>query len=260
MRLTYRTHGGSKAYWQQHWSQIPADDGALNLDRYPGRYAEAVMRAVDGPVLEAGCGAGRVLLHYRRAGRQIVGMDFIEVAVRKIRHASAEVPLSVADVTGLPFADASFAGVLAFGLYHSLEHGVERAFAETRRIMRPGGLLCASMRADNLQNRIVDWLADAAAPTGDERRFHKANYSCREFADMLTAAGFMLEHMEYVENMPFLYKFPLFRHPDHRRFDEHRARGEGYRLSALGEALQGALIGLAPASFCNINVATARAV
>ena len=139
MRLTYRTHGGSKAYWQQHWSQIPADDGALNLDRYPGRYAEAVMRAVDGPVLEAGCGAGRVLLHYRRAGRQIVGMDFIEVAVRKIRHASAEVPLSVADVTGLPFADASFAGVLAFGLYHSLEHGVERAFAETRRIMRRAG-------------------------------------------------------------------------------------------------------------------------
>ena len=101
---------------------------------------------------------------------------------------------------------------------------------------------------------------DRCAAAGAERRFHKANYSRSEFADMLTAAGFTLERMEYVENMPFLYKFPWLRHPDHRRFDEHRARGEGYRLSVLGQALQGALIGLAPASFCNINVATARAV
>jgi SAM-dependent methyltransferase len=260
MRFTYRTHGGSKAYWHKRWDQIPADDGVLNLDRYPGRYAEAVMQAVDGPILEAGCGAGRVLLHYRRAGRPIVGMDFIEVALRKIRAASSEVPLSVADVTRLPFADESFAGVLAFGLYHSLEHGIEDAFAETRRIMRPGGLLCASMRADNLQNRVVDRIADRDAPADAERRFHKANYSRREFADMLAAAGFTLENMEYVENMPFLYKFPYFRHRDHQRFDEHRARGEGYKLSPLGQALQSTLIGLAPASFCNINVGTARAV
>jgi SAM-dependent methyltransferase len=260
MRLTYRSHGGSLDYWRQRWSQIPADDGALNLERYPGRYAERVMQSVDGPVLEAGCGAGRVLLHYRRAGRPIVGVDFIEVALTKIRKEDPEVPLAAADVTRLPFADQSFDGVLAFGLYHSLESGVAQALAETRRIMRPGGLLCASMRADNVQNRIVDWMADRQAPAQSERHFHKANYTRREFADLLAAAGFSVERMEYVENMPLLYKFPVFRHASHRRFNEHRARGEGYRLSAIGRALQGALIGLMPASFCNINVATARAV
>lgn len=260
MRITYRTHGGSKAYWEKRWSQIPADDGALNLYRYPGRYAEAVMRAVDGPVLEAGCGAGRVLLHYASAGRTIVGMDFIETALRKIRDAAPTTPLTVGDVTRLPFADATFSGVLAFGLYHSLETGIEHAFAETRRIMRPGGLLCASMRADNLQNRIVDGLAARGAAKDGERRFHKVNYSRREFADALAAAGFALERMEYVENMPFLYKFKIFRHAEHRRFDEHRARGEGYRLSPLGQLLQDAVMTLAPASFCNINVATARAI
>ncbi len=132
MRKTYRAHSGSKDYWAQRWEQIPADDGELNLQRYPGKFAKEMMRRTDGPVLEAGCGAGRVLLHYYRQGRPIFGMDFIEIALAKIRGIEPEVPLCTADTIDLPFRDDSFSVVLAFGLYHGLETGIEKALAETR--------------------------------------------------------------------------------------------------------------------------------
>lgn len=260
MRKTYRTHKGSKAYWTQRWENVEADNGELNFEKYPGKFADVVMKRVDGRVLEAGCGAGRVVRHYSALGQSIVGMDFVEVALQKIRVAGTDATLCAANTLELPFSDDSFDGVLAFGLYHSLESGIDEALAETRRILKPGGWLCASMRADNFQNRVVDWMADRGNSSNAERHFHKANYSRQEFSRLLESTGFRVESFNYVENMPFLYKFALFRHRTHRRFNEHQARSEGYRFSAFGQVLQTALMKVRPSSFCNINVAIAQAV
>ncbi len=260
MRVTYRGHGGSDAYWGKRWAQIPADDGQLNLQRYPGKFAERVMQEVSGEVLEAGCGAGRVLLHYHRLRRPITGIDFIGTAIEKIQRLDPSVNARQADITQLPFEDQQFQGVLAFGLYHSLESGIEKAFQETRRVMQPDGILCASVRMDNIQNRLNDWLADKNAPPGTEKFFHKANFTPREFRALLRNAGFETTKVEFVENMPLLYKFKIFRHRAHKVFDEHRARGEGYQLSWFGNLLQKSLISVFPQSFCNIMVATARAI
>ena len=258
MRTTYRSHGGNFAYWQQRWEQIPADDGAISLEHYPGRYAEAVMGMVDGPVLEAGCGAGRVLLHYHRQGRDIVGIDFIETAVGKLKEIQPDLRLSATDITDLPFKDGGFDAVLAFGLYHNLETGLEKALLETHRVLHSGGILCVSVRVDNIQNRIIDWLAERGVKKNATQNFHKINYTVREFNSELAKAGFTVIGSEFVENMPFLYKFSTFRHSTHRRFDEHMARTEGYRLSFLGSLLQKTLVGVSPESFCNIMVTRAR--
>lgn len=259
MRITYRAHGGNRVYWNKRWDVIPADVGRLNLDRYPGRYADRVAAMTKGRILEAGCGAGRVLLHYHRRGREIVGMDFIPAILRKIRAGTPGVPLAAGDALALPFADKSFAAVLAFGLYHNLERGFDAALRETRRVLEDGGVLCASLRADNLQNRIGDWMESRKTAPNAVKQFHKANYSLGEIRAVLRRAGFAVAREEFVENMPFLYKFAAFRHKTHRPFDEHVARAEGYRLSALGRWIQNALIALFPAAFCNIFVVTAVA-
>lgn len=272
MRKTYRAHGGNRAYWRDRWAGLEADDGRLDQAGYPGRQAEAVLSRARGRVLEAGCGAGRVLLHYHGRGREIVGMDFVAPALAKIGGRAPGLPLVAADVTRMPFADASFGAVLAFGLYHNLEAGMDAALAETRRVMAAGGLLCASVRADSLENRLIDWwegrkLARSQAgssqpgnaPKSGDHTFHKANYTRRELTAALAAAGFAVEAVEYAANMPFLYRFAGLRHPSQRRFDERRARAEGYRLSRLGAALQRALSGLCPAAFCSLLVVTARA-
>jgi SAM-dependent methyltransferase len=256
MRITYRTHDGNKAYWHQRWNQIPSDEGGLNFDRYPGKYADWVINKSDGPILEAGCGAGRVLIHYHRHGKPIIGMDFIAIALSKMKGVEPDMPMVAGDVRNLPFSDKSFGIVLAFGLYHNLENGFVESLTETKRTLRSGGYLCASMRADNWQNRITDWLANRGK-FQQQKTFHKINYTPQEIRTAFANSGFEIEKFEYVENMPFLYKFKIFRHRTHKIFDETRARAEGYRLSAFGQFLQSLLVTVSPASFCNIFVVTA---
>ena len=218
MRATYWAHGGVHAYWRARWEAVPADGGTLNLTRYPGIYADEIMSRVDGPVLEAGCGAGRVLRHIHDAGREIIGIDFIPDVLRKIQEADVSVRLAAADILHLPFPDNAFAGVLAFGLYHNLESRLAEALQETLRTLRPGGVLCASFRADNIQNRVLDRIADrqAASTPGDSfcsgaKQFHKMNYKKRELESVFLGSEFAVESVRFVENMPFLYKFTPFR-------------------------------------------------
>ena len=49
---------------------------------------------------------------------------------------------------------------MAFGLYHNLEFGLDSSIKETFRVLEPGGSVCASFRADNIQTKIVDWLTE----------------------------------------------------------------------------------------------------
>jgi SAM-dependent methyltransferase len=260
MRISYRAHGGALDYWQHRWDGVEVDSGAINLSRYPGLYAERAIKAPrpDGPVLEAGCGAGRVLRHYHEGGVEIIGLDFIASVLAAIHREDAAIPLAAGDITKLPFPDETFSAVLAFGLYHGLENGLDEAMTDTRRVLKPGGLLCASMRLDNFQNRMTDRMADKTAPAG-QRGFHKLNLTTAEFKALVGGAGFEAESVDYVENMSFLYKYPALRHASQRVFRESEARGAGYRFNSVGNILQRTAMALAPAQMANLAVVTARA-
>ncbi len=162
MRITYRS-ANNKDYWTKRWDDIPADAPMENSDVYPLKYAAMTVKDKVGKILEAGCGAGRVLRYYHDRGYDIVGIDFIDVAISKLKEIDPTLQAEVGDITNLRFADQSFKYVLAFGLYHNLEHGLDKAIQETHRVLEKGGLVCASFRADNIQTRLTDCLADRKA-------------------------------------------------------------------------------------------------
>ena len=141
MRITYRTHG-VKAYWTARWDDIPADAPMENLTVYPLKYAQMAITNKTGKILEAGCGAGRILRYYHDRGYDIIGFDFIDVAISKLKEIDPTLQAEVGDITQLQFADQSFRYVLAFGLYHNLEHGLDQAVRfvprSGRTISRPG--------------------------------------------------------------------------------------------------------------------------
>ncbi len=263
MRITYRTRG-VKEYWTARWDEIPADSPMENLNAYPLKYAEQTVKDKAGKILEAGCGAGRILRYYHNRGYDIVGMDYIDVAISKLKEIDPTLQAEVGDITNLRFADQSFKYVLAFGLYHNLEQGLDRAVSETHRVLEKGGLVCASFRADNIQTRLTDWLADRKARSqqgkNKSRAFHKMNLTRSEYEQLFIRAGFAVESIGPVENMPILYKFSVFRSATHKIFDENKARMEGYRLSWLGQLLQNFLMRFLPDQFCNIYVLIARKV
>ncbi len=263
--MTYRSRGVEE-YWRLRWASIPADQPMGNKDVYPLKYAELTVAGKQDRILEAGCGAGRILRYYHGKGYDIVGFDFVKVAVDKLREIDPGLKVEVGDIKQLPYADQSFDTVLAFGLYHNLENGLEQAIAETCRVLRKGGRVCASFRADNIQTRLSDWLKARKAstrpqtnPDGDGRRkFHKLNLTRKETESLFNRGGFHVDSVYPVENMPILYKFAFFRAHDHKVFDENKARKEGYRLSWPGNLLQRILMQLLPEQFCNIYVLIAH--
>ncbi len=125
-----------------------------NLSRRGLQYSEEWMvrhyLPPGGPVLDAGCGAGRAVLALAEAGFRVVGVDLSLPMLAAARSLSAA-RLGGANLLNLPFADASFEAVVMF--FGPLQHipGREnrrRALAELARVTRPGGRLVIGL--DNL--------------------------------------------------------------------------------------------------------------
>ena len=261
MRITYRRKN-NRDYWNDRWENIPADVPMENTDAYPLKYSEILLKNwKNGPILEAGCGNGRILRFYNDKGFDIIGFDFIEVAVKKLQKVDPNLKVDVGNITKLKYADGSFKYVLAFGLYHNLENGLQDALKETHRVLEHNGFVCASFRADNIQNRFTDWLSNEKSDNSNlnnSKVFHKMNLTRKEFSSLFKDHGFEIESIYPVENMPILYKFSIFRAHSHKDFDENIARSEGYRLSGLGQILQNMLMKFFPNQFCNIYVIIAK--
>jgi SAM-dependent methyltransferase len=260
MRVTYRDLGVEE-YWNYRWDNIPADQPMENSQIYPLKYAEQIIKDRQGKILEAGCGAGRILRYYHNQGLDIIGVDFIEVAIEKLKKVDSTLKVEVADITALRFESESFKYVLAFGLYHNLEYGLDQAIQDTYRILEKGGSLCASFRADNIQTKLTDWLAklkENRSSSEQSRAFHKMNLTRSEFKQVFEKSGFSVDSIKPVENMPILYKFSFFRASNHIEFDENLARTEGYQLSWFGQKCQNFLMRFFPNQFCNIYVIIAH--
>ena len=251
----------NKDYWEKRWDDIPADQPMENNQAYPLKYAEQMVNNRNGKILEAGCGAGRILRYYHNQGLNIIGIDFIEVAIKKLKEIDSTLQVEVGDITDLKFDDKSFKYILAFGLYHNLESGLNQAIQETYRILENGGSVCASFRADNIQTKLTDWLTERRSKSDNsksKKAFHKMNLTRSEFMQAFKKAGFTIDTISPVENMPILYKFSFFRSSGHKKFDENIARSEGYQLSWFGQLFQNFLMRFFPNQFCNIYVLIAN--
>ena len=82
MRITYRNHN-IKEYWTSRWNDIPNDQPMTNDQIYPLKYAKQIIQDENGKILEAGCGAGRILRYFHNQNSDIFGIDFIESAIAK---------------------------------------------------------------------------------------------------------------------------------------------------------------------------------
>jgi demethylmenaquinone methyltransferase/2-methoxy-6-polyprenyl-1,4-benzoquinol methylase len=110
----------------------------FGLDQAWRRATVRALALPDGAlVLDLACGTGDLSRLATREGYRVIGADLSAgmLAANGTGH-----PLLEADVTSLPFADASFDGVVCgYALRNFTELG--QALAETARIIRPGGRL-----------------------------------------------------------------------------------------------------------------------
>lgn len=125
-----------------------------------------------GPVLELGCGSGRILVPLAQAGHHVVGVDtsphMLALARQKLAAAGPEVAARVRLVEGdlryLELSERFDLAIVAVKTFSYLisRHDQQLALAAVGAHLRPGGLL-----AIDLLNPTPDWLA---RPPGSVRQ------------------------------------------------------------------------------------------
>jgi SAM-dependent methyltransferase len=125
---------------------LPPDGNYDDVDMY-----RRIIEQGDGPALELGCGNGRLLVNYRRAGLDVEGVDvsddMLELCRRHAQDAGVDVTLHLADWTALDL-DARYATIYnpagSFMLMRA-DDNARRALDAWCRHLCPGGQLVVSM-------------------------------------------------------------------------------------------------------------------
>jgi cyclopropane fatty-acyl-phospholipid synthase-like methyltransferase len=112
----------------------------------------AVADQVTGPILDAGCGTGEHALFFAGLGHRVVGIDFVDQAIRRARAKATEgglaVKFLVKDATALAGWRERFASVIDCGLFHVFSDDDRRRYVRgLAQVVEPGGrlfLLCFS--------------------------------------------------------------------------------------------------------------------
>jgi len=153
---------------------LPATQEQLAMQYFRYRMAAELGRA--GTVLEVGCGSGMGLTYLREHARMVVGGDYTMALLEEARRHLPDANLVRMDAQRLPFRDQSFDAVLMLEMIYYLADQ-EAAFAECRRVLKPGGKLMVCL------------------PNRDRPDFNPSPYSTRypnlgEVATLFSQAGF----------------------------------------------------------------------
>lgn len=101
-----------------------------------------------GPILDIGCGSGDLAIALARLGHEVVGIDFVEEAVRQARARTSKEPDAVAARVTFEVADAlhptllrrQFGSVVDSGFYHLFDSDEGAALIlELARTLQLGG-------------------------------------------------------------------------------------------------------------------------
>ena len=199
---------------QDKQKEIAFFDGHAAADAYDvftpatnGRLIDAFVALSGLPpgsrVVDLGCGSGVFTDVLQRRGYRCCGVDLSPKLIELARDKFRDIEFVEGDVERLPFADASFDGVLLSGLVHHLPDP-SRCAAEVFRILRLGGKFVAF--DPNRMNPFMYLYRDRSSPfyssvgvTPNERPV-----LAHEVASMFEDAGFRVG-IDYLSNLQYRY-------------------------------------------------------
>jgi SAM-dependent methyltransferase len=186
------------------WSRSPERDHAFWRMNLPTLLA--LVPAAGGPVLDVGCGEGRVSRALKELGYEVVGVDGSPTLAAAAREADPGFEVLLADAAALPFASESFELAVASLTLMNMDD-MPGAVSEIARVLRPGGRLCASVLhplntwgkagGDYFETTRYSETIEAG---GASLTLHDTHRPLTAYFDALASAGMLIERV--VEPVP----------------------------------------------------------
>jgi len=147
-RMKYYSRAADAEYWTElsaHRAKNEPYDRELR-GHLPHQLRDTFRRWVkpSARVLEAGCGLGHFTVAAHALGYQAEGLDWSAKIIDRLRELFPQIPWHVGDARKLEFEDGAFDAVYSPGVCEHFEEGPSQILAETRRILRPGGVAVIS--------------------------------------------------------------------------------------------------------------------
>lgn len=229
MRIVYAYPGkkttDNSLGWDEEWSKYSVERTiSWNEHSEVVRILEKYLPR-KGRIIEAGCGLGRLLIHFKNKGYDILGADWSLKAVDAIRAYDQNVNIECVDIRKLQYKDASFIAYISEGVVEHFQEGPMDILKEAHRVLADKeGILFISVPIYNAFMKLTLPLKEInlirrifKKPTlekGSGRAFDYYLVTLGEFKNYIAKARFKIVKLIPILQAAGLYRaIPIFRNP-----------------------------------------------
>lgn len=150
-RLLWVGRRSDRAMWDERWEQEEIEKlfSHEKLNFADRMVVDATRRYLSegSRILEGGCGLGNNVELLRRSGYRVIGVDYAEKTVERLKRFKPDLEVRCGDLRELSFEDGYFDGYWSFGVIEHFYDGFAPIASEMRRVVRPGGYLFVTVPA-----------------------------------------------------------------------------------------------------------------
>ncbi len=145
-RIIHTGRNPGADFWNEVWKEkLKSTDNIRGIkETVVTNITRKYLSPGDGLILEGGCGTGENVMSLKKAGFQVIGLDFAEDTVKWLHDNVPELNINRGDVRSLPYKNDHFAGYWSLGVIEHFQEGYSKIVSEMHRTIKKGGYLFLS--------------------------------------------------------------------------------------------------------------------
>jgi ubiquinone/menaquinone biosynthesis C-methylase UbiE len=212
------TNLNTKKAWADNWKDVSMEN-VLGIFEYPRAkkffgLVEAFLPK-NGIILEAGCGLGPWVIKLGMLGHDVIGIDYQEKCMHRIKAYDKTQKVCAADVRYIPFKEGSFSAYLSWGVIEHFAEGPDLVLKEAYRVLKKDGRLILAVPHNNIFKILKSPITSAQRNSFFRKLFKKSEkayyyekyFKVRELKDAISKQGFIIEKTMPADHIFTLLEF-----------------------------------------------------